>query len=458
MDSEQEPTDEVPSTSNSRGPAAPGRSSGRPRIGAALLGALVAGCSLSGCGPGGSTTGSVSVDLDDVRQTIDGFGAADAFLRAPLTAEQNALFWDPTNGIGLSLLRVGINPNGQPMGAAFADAQAANAFGVRVWAAPWSPPASDKSNSSVVEGGSLNSDAYASWAAVLAGFATTFQQNTGFPLYAMSAQNEPDFVATWPSCIYDAAEMVSFVKVLGPLLHGLSPPVKLLAPEPTDWNHLWSSGDKYGRSILADADASAVVDMLGTHDYGHQNDSDPRRPAPPAEMAQPLWETEVSDQTAPDPDIEHGVRVATWIHAAIVNGGASAWHYWWLVSPANDGQGLLIGGDTTTPPKRLYAVGNFSKFIRPGFRYLATRGTPPSSALISSYTSPSGQPVIVAINGGGSVDTVSFQLRGGAPIVAVTPYLTSADANLAAQPDIPVVDGAFAATLEGQTVTTFVGH
>ena len=139
MDGAQDPTAEVPSASSSRQRAAPRRSSGHSRVGAALLGALVAGCSLPNCGSGGSTTGSVSVDLDDVRQTIDGFGAADAFLRAPLTAEQNALFWDPTNGIGLSLLRVGINPNGQPMGAAFADAEAANAFGVRVWAAPWSP-------------------------------------------------------------------------------------------------------------------------------------------------------------------------------------------------------------------------------------------------------------------------------------------------------------------------------
>src|SRR5436190_11180533 len=66
------------------------------RVGPALLGTVVAAAaSLAGCGPGGSTTGSVAVDLDDLRQTIDGFGAADAFLRAPLTADQNALFWDP---------------------------------------------------------------------------------------------------------------------------------------------------------------------------------------------------------------------------------------------------------------------------------------------------------------------------------------------------------------------------
>jgi len=445
----------------SRWRAARGGLTGPWRIGPALLGTVVAAAaSLAGCGSGGSTTGSVAVDLDDLRQTIDGFGAADAFLRAPLTADQNALFWDPTNGIGLSLLRVGINPNGQPMGAGtFADDEAANAFGVRVWAAPWSPPASDKSNNSIVNGGSLNSDAYASWAAVLAGFATSFQQTTGFPLYAMSAQNEPDFVATWPSCVFDAAEMVAFLKVLGPVLHALDPPVRLMAPEPDVWDHLWTSGDRYGPSILADADASAAIDMLATHDYGHMNDSDPGRPAVPAGTAQPLWETEVSDQTAPDPDIAHGIRVATWIHAAIANGGASAWHYWWLVGGANDGQGLLVGGDTTNPPKRFFTVGNFSKFIRPGFRYVGTSGSPPSNALISSYVGPAGQPVIVAINGGGSVDTVSFQLLGGgAATVAVTPYLTSADANLAAQPDIPVTDGAFSASLDGQTVTTFVGR
>lgn len=414
----------------------------------------------AGCGADIRTTGDVSVDLADVRRTIDGFGAADAFEAKPLDAAQAALLWDPTNGIGLSLLRVGIDWNGNPLGmSAYGDAQSASQYGVRVWASPWSPPSSDKSNGSVVNGGTLSPDAYESWATTLATFAGNFQKNAGVPLYAVSAQNEPDFVASWPSCIYSGAQMVAWVKVLGPMLHALDPPVKLLAPEPDGWDRLWDSGDRFGRAILADPDASAAVDIMATHDYGHMNDSNTGRPAPPPGMTQPLWETEVSDETAPDPDIAHGVRVATWIHSAIVSGGASAWHYWWLVSGPNDGQGLLLnGGDTTNPPKRLYTVGNFSKFVRPGFSYVGTTGSPPSNVLISSYASPSGQPVIVAVNGGASAATVTVHLSGGAGVSTVTPYLTSAGANLEAQPDLAISEGAFTASLDGQTVTTFVGR
>jgi len=422
----------------------------------ALLGTLVT----AGCGADIRTTGDVTVDLSDVRRTIDGFGAADAFESVPLNAAQAGLLWDPTNGIGLSLLRVGIDWNGNPLGmAAYGDARSASQFGVRVWASPWSPPSSAKSNGSIVNGGTLNSDAYAAWATTLATFAGNFQKNTGAPLYALSAQNEPDFVAKWPSCIYTGAQMVEFVKVLGPMLHALDPPVKLLAPEPDGWDRLWGGADRFGHAILEDPDASAAVDIMATHDYGHMNDSDTGRPTPPPGMAQPLWETEVSDETAPDPDIAHGIRVATWIHSAIVNGGASAWHYWWLISGPNDGQGLLLnGGDTTNTPKRLYTVGNFSKFVRPGFSYVGTTGSPPSNVLISAYANPYGQPVIVAINGGSSLATVTVHLSGGADISAVTPYLTSADANLEAQPDLAVSYGELTATLDGQTVTTFVGH
>ncbi len=424
-----------------------------------LLLALAGTLTAAGCGPDFRSTGDVTVDLSDARRTIDGFGVSDAFQSVALNAAQSTLLWDPTNGIGLSLLRVGIDPNGNPMGgAAYGDAQAASPFGVRVWAAPWSPPASAKSNGSVVNGGTLNSDAYASWAATLANFATTFQQNTGVALYAMSAQNEPDFSATWPSCIYTADQLVAFVKVLGPVLHGLDSPVKLLAPEPDGWNQLWDN-ERLGAAILADPDASAAVDIMATHDYGHMNDSNTGRPSPPAGMTQPLWETEVSDETAPDPDIEHGVRVATWIHAAIVNGGASAWHYWWTIDGWTDGEGLLLkDGDTTNPPKRLFTVGNFSKFVRPGFTYVGTSGSPPSDVLISSYASPDGQPVVVAINSGGGTVTVTVHLSGGAATAMVTPYLTSDSANLEAQSPIYLTAGAFTTTLDGQTVTTFVGQ
>ena len=46
-----------------------------------------------------------------------------------------------------------------------------------------------------------------------------------------------------------------------------------------------------------------------------------------------------------------------------------------MTSLNNDNEGLLLMGGGTT--KRLYTVGNYSKFIRPGYRRVTLSGTPP---------------------------------------------------------------------------------
>jgi glucuronoarabinoxylan endo-1,4-beta-xylanase len=251
--------------------------------------------------------------------------------------------------------------------------------------------------------------------------------------------------------------MVAFIKVLGPALHGVG--TKLLAAEPDSWSNLWA-GDNYGNAILGDATAKSLVDILATHDYGHAGDSVTTRPAPPSGMTMPLWETEMSDLTAEDVDIGHGIQVATWIYAGITTGGASAWHYWWLVNLDTDGEGLLQNGGSTAAaniPKRLYTMGNFSKFVRPGYVNVST-GTAPSGVLVAAFKNPSdGTAVLVAINPATSAVNVPFFLSGGAAIAAVTPYVTSASANLTAGAAIPVAGANFSATLGAQTVTTFVG-
>jgi glucuronoarabinoxylan endo-1,4-beta-xylanase len=402
----------------------------------------------------------ITIDPGTPHQTMDGFGASDAFSFAPLSAAQVTAFFDPTNGVGLSLLRVGISPTGDPLGAAvFQDAVAAHPFGVRVWAAPWSPPGADKSNGTSTNGGTLDPNAYQSWANVLAGFATTFQQTTGFPLYALSAQNEPDFTASYVSCVYTPDQMTSFVKVLGPMLANLSPPVLLLAPEPDTWDGLW--GDTgFGTSILGDPVAAAAVGIMATHDYSHMNDSVPTRVSPPAALTQPLWETEVSDETARDLDIGHGIQVAIWVYAAVTTGGASAWHYWQLVNGnPNDGEGLLErSGDLTNPPKRLYTVGNFSKFVRPGYVRIETSGSLPPDVYVVSFQNPAdGTLAVVGINAGTTDVPLAASLQGTLWPTQMTPWVTSATDSLSAKAAIALSAGNLSASLQAQSVTTFVG-
>lgn len=444
-------------------PLATGGTSGAggATAGAPGTGGGTGGSSATG-GAGGGATSDIIVNAATTYQTMDGFGAADVWASTALTAAQATLFFDPVSGIGLSLLHIGIDASAQPMGsAAAADAQAAASFGARVWASPWSPPADAKGNSNVnctdANTAHLLTASYDAWASALAGFPATFKSLSGVQLYAISAQSEPDACSgVHASCVYTAAEVVGFAKVLGPKLAALSPPVKLVAPESAQWSNLWGGNQNYGTAILNDAAASAAIDILATHDRGGTGLV---RPSAPAGNTHPIWQTSVYDESGASPDIAHGITIAQSIYAAVTSGGASAWHYWWLVPLSNDGQGLLLSsGDTNNAPKRLYTVGNFSKFVRPGYLRVGVSGPVPTGVQIAAFRDPVDNTIaIVAINSSTNAQLVSVSISGATAPSQVTPWLTSASDNLAQKTSIALSGGRFSTTLAAQTVATFVG-
>jgi glucuronoarabinoxylan endo-1,4-beta-xylanase len=383
-------------------------------------------------------------------QVVDGFGEADVWQGSSSTQMQTLLF-DPVNGIGLTLLRIGIDgTSGSPniMGAAaYADGQACVKYAgssCKVWAAPWSPPAGDKDNNNVNNGGHLLTTDYASWAKVLAAFPAYYKAHGGVDLYAISAQNEPDFTASYQSCLFNSAQMVAWIGVLGPALAALNPPVKVLAAEPDNWGNLWG-GDGYGPAILSDSTANSCVGPIATHDYGNTSAGTYARPAPPANNTHHVWETECTPgDTGP-------ITLATMVYAAFTTGGANAWHYWWTQA---------FVPNVSSPPPQVYALGNFSKFVRPGYYRVGVMGAPTpsgSAPLVVAFTNPAdGTVAIVVVNGGGA-QSVSFFISGTAWPASVTPYVTTASSKLAAGTAIRLTGARFSAPLDAQSVTTFVG-
>jgi len=339
------------------------------------------------------------------------------------------------------------------------DAQAITQYGGKVWASVWTPPAAYKGNDSLYCTDQatvhLLTSAYESWASTLAAFPALFKDQSGVDLYAISPQSEPDSCPTGTrGCLYSTAELADFAKVLGPKLHALNPSVRLLAPESESWSNLWG-GEDYGNAILNDSAASCAVDILATHDIGG---SGPTRPSAPAGNTHPVWETAVYDTLAPDPSIDNGIGVAQQIHAAVTTGGASAWHYWWLVSQVDDNEGLLLqDGDTTNPPKRLYALGNFSKFVRPGYVRVSVSDQVPSGVQVAAFDNPLDDTVvIVAINSHASPISLSVFISGAAPC-SMTPWVTSSSDNLASKTPVSVSDSRLTYSLEARSVTTLVG-
>ena len=400
--------------------------------------------------PGTPQSGDITVDPTKLHQVVDGFGEADVWQGSSSTQMQT-LLWDPVNGIGLNLLRVGIDgTSGSPniMGAAgYADGQACMKFSgsdCKVWAAPWSPPASMKDNNNVNNGGHLNSSSYAAWAKILAAFPAFYKSHGGVDLYALSAQNEPDFTASYQSCLFNASQMVAWINVLGPALAALSPPVKVLAAEPDNWGNIWG-GDGYGPAIIADANANMYVGPIATHDYGGTSAGTYGRPAPPSNNTHHVWETECTPgDTGP-------ITIATMIYAAFTSGGVNGWHYWWT-------QALVPSA--SSPPPQVYALGNFSKYVRPGYYRVDVSNAPKASGttpLVVAFTNLSdGTVSIVVVNGGGAAN-VSFFVAGTAWPASVTPYLTTTSSKLAAGTPISVSGARFSASIAAQSVTTFVG-
>jgi glucuronoarabinoxylan endo-1,4-beta-xylanase len=449
-------------------------------------------------GAAGGGSGALTVQLDKAEQTIDGFGLNDSWAPAMTSTVATSLF-SATSGIGLSILRVGMGSDGNAISANIAGdiTMARNAGATKIIGSVWSPPANCKTNNDVNNGGHLMTSCYTSWATSI----TSFAKNQG--LYAMSIANEPDFAScgtaepcngTYPTTLYTASEMVAFVKVVGPMLKTAG--IKVIAPEASEWNHTWSNvsaccsvpsglnssdplkcgfpptnaacttggGYDYGHYLYKDSTAWAAFDILGSHQY----DSQTAQPWPSDVPAtKTVWQTEMSGvkwwaEQGPSADINDGVVVGGWIHDALVNANTSAWLWWWYqAGGTDDNEGLILAngskagsnGDT----KRHYVLGNYSKFVRPGYTRVDVGGAVPANVLLSAYKGTDGTVVVVAINKGTSPVTVPIGIAGGTAPASLTPWVTSATDNLASKTAVTVSGGSFTATLAATTVTTFVG-
>jgi glucuronoarabinoxylan endo-1,4-beta-xylanase len=458
-------------------------SGGRSAGGAA--GSAGAGMAGSG-GSAGANTGATTVQLTQLHQKIEGFGINDTYASTTLPSS----LFDATKDIGLTILRVGMNSMGalQNPNESTDMAMVKKISGTKIIGSCWSAPANYKTNGQENGGGHLKPEKYSDWATTI----TTFATSNG--LYAMSAVNEPDFASCgsqdpcngdYATMLYTANELVAFIKVAGPMLQAAG--VKVITPEASEWNHLWSNtsagpdvggknssdplkcgfppsnaacdkgdGYDYGHYLAKDATAWAAFDIMGIHEY----DSQQAYPWPSDVTAarKEVWQTEMSGvkwwpEQGPSSDIANGIAVAGWIHSALVVGDASAWLYWWYTT-SGDNEGLLLG---STDTKRHYTLGNYSKFVRPGYNRVEITGTIPADVLPSAYVGPDGTVVIVVINKSKSAVSVPITIAGGTAPASMTPWVTSASDNLVSKTAVPVSNGAFTMALGASTVTTFVG-
>ena len=479
-------------SSSSGGSPTGGGTAGETAGSGGAIGGATGGTAPGGASPGGAdgdpSTGPVTVKLDALKQKMEAFGINNNWAPAMTEADADAMF-DVSKGLGISALRIGMKSDGGPFNgtACWDDIKKASARGVKIFIGTlWTPPAGYKTNGSENDGGHLKSEFYEQWATTIAAFPAKVKAGAGVDLYGMSPQNEVDFAScgrsepcngNYPTTLYTGEEMAAFVKVVGPKLKALSPPVKVIAPEASEWLHTWSKesaccsvpsglpssnplmgkGYDYGHELAKDPAIWELVDIMGVHQYDTQVAETWPADVP---VKKPVWQTEMSGvkwwpESGPSTDINNAVAVAGWIHNAITVGEASAWFWWWWKAQGDTNEGLLLANGTDT--KRRYAFGNFSRFIRPGYQRVDIRGAIPAMVEMTAYKAEDGTVAVVAINKGDAATSFMINVSGGTAPATLTPWVTSATDNLASKSAVPVTDGAFTAELGAKTVTTYVG-
>lgn len=427
---------------------------------------------------------TVTVDWDTTYQTIDGFGVSEAFHQSNNIArlgetKQNEIYdllFSTTDGAGFSIFRSilgdggtwgnaddGPNKTMQPAEDVW-DWNESNddqipmiraiqsKYGInQILYTVWSPPAWMKTNGSVV-GGSLRTDKYQAYATYLAEHIKNYKSKFGIEITHIGIQNEPNLETSYSSCRWSPEELRIFMRdYLVPTFDKENITAKVVFAENMSFN------EQYAINSLNDPIAVKRVDIVGAHNYG----SNYIPFTTTKSKGKGIWMTEVSDMNGNDTSINDGLRWAKEIHDFMTITEGNAWFYWWgACFKTYNGEGLIqmdLNNKTYKVAKRLYTIGQYSRFIRPGWQRIEATKNPVSNVYVTAYKDPkSGKFAIVALNNGWSSQSITYTLKGFSPTV-VTAYTTSASQDLARGDDITVINSSFSFNLAPNSITTFVG-
>jgi glucuronoarabinoxylan endo-1,4-beta-xylanase len=388
------------------------------------------------------------VDFGSAAQTIRGFGGSTAWITDLTAAQAVTIFGTGDSDLGLSILRVRIDPSyttGGPYnwGVELNNAQLATAQGATVIATPWTPPAAWKLNTDAANalwGGTLNPANYEDYANYLESFVTYFANN-GVKLYGISMQNEPDATVQYESCSWTGQTMDTWVANNSSVLT-----TKLIMPESEGFNTSFSDPG------LDDPDAVGHIGIVAGHIYGQA----PTYYTNAESKGKEVWMTE---HYVSYPGIYGALGLAKELNDSMTVAEYNAYLWWWIFDYCPNGtsncsysNGLVdVNGNPTING---YAMAQYSRFVRPGYVRSNATYSPSQNVYVSAYKGD-GHYVIVAINLGFGSQSQTFLIQNQT-VTGLTPYETSASQNVAKQSAVSVSNDSFTYTLPAQSITTFV--
>lgn len=369
-----------------------------------------------------------TIDVAKVKQVIDGFGACTAWHVQFTTAEADAAFKNENSEqLGLSILRVRIAPTSSEWPGwadEKANAQKAKARGATILASPWSPPATLKTNNNII-GGELKTESYAAYANHLKSFCTYLGN-----VDVVSIQNEPNIEVGYESCNWTPTQLLNFCKNNA---SAIGKPI--MAPEAFNFDKNFSD------PILNDLIANTHVQYIGGHLYG----ATAYNYINAITKGKKVWMTE--KYFNPD-DISTCITMAKEITGCMYN-NMNAYVWWYLRQP---GCNLIEAGGKLK--KKGCTMGQFSKFVRPGYSRIEATYQPISGVYMVAFKGKDHN-VVVVVNQNKNNVSQSFSFKNDT-VFSVKKYVTSESKNINDEGTLTCVGNSFTDNLDAQSITTFV--
>ncbi|KAM3086793.1 hypothetical protein ACMFMG_000915 [Clarireedia jacksonii] len=432
---------------------------------------------------------TITVNLGETHQTMDGFGFSEAFGRAanlynlPSAQRSHALdlLFSPTVGAGFTILRNRIGSGGsgdsiEPTGPASPSAtpkytwdhsegyqvwlsqQAKNLYNVtRFYANAWSAPGFMKTNGKDTNGGYLcgvtgETCSSGDWRQAYANFLVQYIKDyasEGITITELGFLNEPDYVTAYSSMQSSGTQAADFIKILHPTLASAGLSVGITCCDMVGWNDQVTA-----TAQLIAAGVENMISRITSHGYS----SDPKSPI---DTTRPTWMTEREATDAWNSNwyssgaSSEGFTWAQLIYTAIVKANVSAYFYWEGIEITTNNAGLIqISGTTVNPSARLWAYGQWSRSVRPGAVRVGTSGAP-SSLLTSAFKNTDGSVSVQMLNTGSTSQSVSIATTGF-KASTVKAYITNQSNNGIISTTATLSGGTVGATVPGYSMMTFI--
>ncbi|MGC9520859.1 MAG: glycoside hydrolase family 30 protein [Anaerolineae bacterium] len=268
-------------------------------------------------------------------------------------------------------------------------------------------------------GSNLRPEMVDDFARYLVDIARHLREDEGIPVTWISPTNEPQW--DWSDengqegCHYTTDEIVAVTRALLDTLEEEGLDVGISVPESGEWK----SSTVYLDALMEDPALAGALDHFAVHSYW-SNRGEKERFARYVKTHYPdleIWMSEWTEmKNGRDLSMDSALVLADTVYEDLTAGGVTSWQYWIAVSRYFFRDGLIYVSPPTQEmevPRRLWALGNFSRFVRPSYVRIDATDLEDAALRVVAFRSPDeSEIVVVVVNHAIEPRTVGLSVQG----------------------------------------------